>query len=210
LTCLEFVNTPSEYRIAVLSILGRQLQSLHFYGTQTIDVIKELSPYHQLEELIIGNDYSLLPPPVAADDFPSADNFLPRLKKFEIRICLGPWSPLFECFRPSLTDIGLGCAHIGTSRSQFNWIEVPNLWPNLREMTLLDTRFNRFAWACLREIFSQFKNLRSLTLPPSYGSEVQSKFMRKKLKAALMNPEDPNDSVCVRFADYPFYEINHY
>jgi hypothetical protein len=70
------------------------------------------------------------------------NTFLPNLKELKISsTCLDYWSRLFECHRPSLTKLKLSCFHIGlSSMSPFNWSDAPVLWPNLKELGLLNTR----------------------------------------------------------------------
>ena len=200
-------NWSPDYRRAVLSILGHQLQGLSLCETTNIDVIAELEPCHQLEELEISYGCNLLPPPHVAVDFPSAGTFLPHLKTLKINCCIGPWSPLFERERPLLTKLELHCSHIGmTPRSKFNWIDVPNLWPNLREMTLyygegltVDT---------LREIVPQLKHLERLTIPKFLVGCPNEQVRLVEFQKEMKNKQDPTDCVLLNIPSYTAYSAN--
>ena len=202
------VEISSDYRLVVLSAIGHQLQSLCLSHTLSIDVIAELGPYDQLEELTITHYCTLLPPPLSDADFPPADTFLPRLKKLKIGCCIGLWSPLFERQRPLLTKLELTCPHIGIpSRSKFNWMDVPILWPSLRRLNF--GKGDGLTEETLREMVSQLKQLERLWIP-----EFLEGFPEGRLEAIqdeLQKEKDPADSVLIRF--YSFWHsmsIDHY
>ena len=193
---LGFGEVSSDYRRAVLSTLGHQLQSLSLWGTSSIDVIAELGLCNQLEELRIAHDCKLLPTPLSEADFPPADTFLPRLKTLKIGCCIGSWSFLFERHRQLLTKLELACPHIGVSpHSKFNWIDIPILWPSLTKLYLGNGE--RLTEETLREIVSKLKHLERLSIP-----EFLEGFPEWRLKAfqeELQNQRDPVDSVRIVF-----------
>ena len=80
----------------------------------------------------------LLVPAAVMSDI--SNQFLPNLKKLEtLGTCLGQWSRLFECHRPLMTDVTLNCFHFGLpTLSRFNWSDIPELWPNLRQLIFSD------------------------------------------------------------------------
>lgn len=176
--------------------------------TLSIDVIAELGPYDQLEELTITDYCTLLPPPLSEADFPPADTFLPRLKKLTIGCCIDLWSPLFERHRPLLTKLKLACPHIGIPpRSKFNWTDVPNLWPSLRRLNF--SKVNGLTEETLREMVSQLKQLERLCIP-----NVLEGFPEGRLEAIqdeFQNEKDPADSVQIRL-DFKliFMDDDHY
>ena len=134
---VKFNEVPPDYRRAILSVLGHQLKSLEFASFSIeIDITNELLPYSQLQELFILSLCSFLPP-VPTDEFPSASAFLPNLNTLKSYSSLEDWSPLFECYTPTLTTLRLMFTQLNIpSRSQFNWIDVPKLWPNVRKLRI--------------------------------------------------------------------------
>ena len=91
--------------------------------------------------------------------------FLPILNRLVVSgTCLGDWSRLFECNRPSLNTLFLSCSHIGiASKSPFNWEDIPNLWPNLQCLHLDKT--TGLTVNKLRDIIPLFHHLAALSLP---------------------------------------------
>ena len=192
---MTFIDVSADYRRAILSILGLQLKSLMFYGCPTIDVRTELLPYSQLNKLKISSDCALLPIPVT-DEFPqrSAQTFLPQPKTLKINCCLGSWSPLFECQRPTLTKLKLRCPHLGiASTSRYDWIDIPQLFPNLRKLYI------KQGLGLTVEIYEEITtNLNHLefALLPRHNVNTQLKRQEfKKLKTQLRMQEFPNGPV---------------
>jgi hypothetical protein len=154
------------YRHILLSHIGNQLRQLFLFDCQEIDPFTELLPCAKLEFLYISPDCAMAPFP--SDARPIADAlvncFLPLLEKMTSSICLGDWSRLFECHRPSMTLLTLTCSHIGVySTSSFSWNDVPSLWPHLQELRLYDTKGLDFSTMCPR-ILPQLRDLKRLTL----------------------------------------------
>jgi len=205
---LGFDKVSSDYRRAIMSTLGHQLQSLSLWDTSSIDVIAELGPCNQLGELRIAHDCKLLPTPLSEADFPPADTFLPRLKTLKIGCCIGSWSFLFERHRPLLTKLELACPHIGVSpHSKFNWIDIPILWPSLRRLDF--GKGDGLTEETLREMVSQLKQLERLCIP-----DVLEGFPEGRLEAVqdeYQNEKDPADSVLIRlYSQFDILDVDHY
>lgn len=183
---VNFDSVPFYYRRAVLSILGHQLEALEFSSfSHDIDVVKEIFPYSQLQELRISDNCEVVQPP-SSYNLPSATDFLPRLKRLEIDICLGQWSPLFECHRPGLLIFSSACPHFGVpSRGIFRWTDVPELWPGLQKLNL-STR-QGLTVDMLREIVFQLEHLEGLTLRGKMFSSITEKPLIKKFQEELKN-----------------------
>ena len=182
---VRFNQVPLDYRQALLSTVGHQLLKLVFHLSKDIDFVAELSPCILLEELLILPRCTFLPPSVAAE-FPSTDAFLPRLNKFRVHCCLGRWSSLFECHRPMLTFLHLACPHFAVaSRSQFNWSEIPQLWPNMRHLYLHNP--GGLTVDLLREAMPQMKCLQLIGLPRYFHRTAKELKEIKVLASQLRN-----------------------
>ena len=126
-----FNEVTYEYRKAVLSTLGGQLTDLSFWNCPDITP-SELMPCVELEKLkLYGCTLMSLSNSIDAVT-------LPNLKKLTCCTCLGSSSRLLEVVQiPSLTQLHLKCAHFGiAAASNFNWEDVPRLYPNLKEFKL--------------------------------------------------------------------------
>ena len=143
-------------------------------------MLADLAVMTQLEELIIGRwcstKESLKPI--------QAETFLPRLKKLKTVSCLLSQASrlLFECKRPSLIELQLHCSHIGVSDagSNFTWDDVPNLWPNLVQLSISSPNPGLTSNK-VRQIVPQFKKLVKLQL-----SNVNLQYAEDK-KLAFIN-----------------------
>ena len=132
---VKFKTVSSSYCLAVLSSIGHQLLQVQFEECKEID-LSQLASCGRLEELEIDwkcSVMSLLSSTPIHSIQSLGDTFLPRLKKLECLVCLGPASPFFESHRPALKDLTLSCSHIGISKAtHLDWNHVPDLWPNLK------------------------------------------------------------------------------
>ena len=183
------------YRQVLLSHIGsHQLRQLFLFDCQDIDPFSELLPCVRLEFLYISPDCAMTPFPSEAEPFADAlvDYFLPVLEKMTSSICLGDWSRLFECHRPSLTLLTLACSHVGiSSMNQSSWNDVTTFWPKLQELRLYDTKGLEFSTMCPR-ILPQFQDLKRLTLScemPSTsetGSSAVNLFIKVAIHSALL------------------------
>ena len=175
---LTFHAVPVGYTQAVLATnIGLQLTRLVFsaaeYFHQYID-LAHLRPCVNLEELKIGAHCTVSLSAL------SVGPFLPSLKKLVTGCCLGEWSRLFERQRPLLTCLNLSCCHIGIPEvSDFNWNELPSLWPALEQLHVnLPTK--GLYLDELPPIISQMKRLKRVQMPiPSW--ELQPTEEEKKL-----------------------------
>ena len=185
-------SVACDYLNAVLSVLGSQLIkldiSLTYNFNANIDVFSGLLYCSQLEELSIL-PYAVSLASQAHIEFLSTENFLPRLKRLEVSSCIGVWSRLFECHRPALTSLYLACPHFGmVDRSSFDWIDIPQLFPNLQELHI--DKGEGLSLDILREFVPQLKHLKTLTLSPQiFGSAENPKI------AIQMLQENPNGPV---------------
>lgn len=163
-----------ERQVILSCIGGDRLIDLAFVNCMSIDPVIEVMPYTRLERLgitqntgmntLIATDVSDLSsrlPPEILNDF---SLFLPNLRIMTtFRTCLGPWSRLFECYRPTLTTLRLACSHIGVpSKTRYNWCDIPDLWPNLEKLYF--DNMAGMSIATLKEIIPRFKNLEQLFL----------------------------------------------
>lgn len=157
-------------------ISGDHLRRLLLIGCPDVDPVLEFSRFDHLEILglqkstmvLIRNATELslrVPPTILAN----CGQFLPNLKTLTTAgTCLGHWSRLFECRRPWLTAFHFSCCHIGLpSMSEFNWTDAPQLWPNLRRLTLLN--LGRQTTEMLKQVVPQLNNFRKFqefVIPP--------------------------------------------
>ena len=141
------------YCEAVLAALGHLLLSVTWENENDLSL---LIPCTQLEELEIKSFKE--PKKILTD-------FLPNLKKLVVNGgCLGAFMRTFETFRPSLTHVRLNCAHFGKNGSLFKWEDLPLLWPNLENFSL-EKHSKSLPLYKVRDIFTQFRHLKSLNLP---------------------------------------------
>ena len=196
-------SVACDYLNAVLSVLGSQLIkldiSLTYNFNANIDVFSGLLYCSQLEELSIL-PYAVSLASQAHIEFLSTENFLPRLKRLEVSRCLEVWSRLFECHRPALTSLYLACPHFGmVDRSSFNWIDIPQLFPNLQEFHI--DKGEGLSLNILHQFVPQLKHLKSLTLSPKILSSDEN------LKFSIeMRQQYPNGPV-LRYED--LFIANH-
>lgn len=156
---MTFFKVPSEYREVFLASFGHQLSSIKLAKCYQFDPAA-FARFTKLEELEV--EFNVKAPPLTSR---TANNFLPNLRKLVVNRCLCSFSPTFETFRPSLTEVRLVCAHFGNGDvSSFNWEDLPQLWPNLEHFSFIH-RSNSLTLDQVREIFPQFKKLNSLCLP---------------------------------------------
>ena len=81
--------------------------------------------------------------------------------------CLGQWSRLFECHRPSLTDLNLSCFHLGvTSVIRFNWSDaVAHLWPNLSQVGIYSNLVTMQQINSITQQLMKFHHLKKYVIP---------------------------------------------
>ena len=165
----------SSERQVILSCIGSdRLMDLSFVNCVSIDPIIEVMPYSRLQRLAMTQNTGMINlvatdvadmnsrlPPAILDDF---SLFLPNLRIMTtFRTCLGPWSRLFECYRPKLTTLRLACSHIGLpSKSRYNWCDLPDLWPNLEKLYF--DNMAGMSIATLKDVIPRFKRLEQLFL----------------------------------------------
>jgi hypothetical protein len=177
---------------------------MYYSFSFNINVLLELLPCTQLQDLYVFPGSTVTPTTahVAADDFPPLGQFLPNLKTFNSYICFGEWSPLFECHRPLLTVLLLSCPHLG-------WIDVPLLWPNLRDLRIY--KGEGLTVEVLYKIAAQLKHLQKLKLPSNIlvsnsEEEVQRfKDFASQLRGHTIFPSGPS----IRLIPPLSYVINH-
>ena len=171
---MAFDGVPLHYRQAVLSVLGAQLKRLKFKWCPKIYVITELFPLSQLEELLL-----FLGSTVHLDaEFPSTDAFLPNLETFYADCCLGKWSPLFECYRPSLEKFIPACLHFGmTDRSPFKWNDIPQLFPNFSCLSI--SRSEGLSMDVVSDILLKMKSLQLVHLSHPFFSKDDRQIISK-------------------------------
>ena len=139
-----FSRVDFDYRRVVLDCLGgNKLRELTLRNCEDFDPIAELLPIKKPAFLSV--QYCSLTPIANADALAQrvprailhdcANKFLPQLKELIVDgTCLGYWSRLFECPRPSLIKWTGFCSHLGfPSVSRFDWSDVPLMWPNMKE-----------------------------------------------------------------------------
>jgi len=206
---VSFRAVPSDFRQTALSVIGHQLQVLKFTNSQSVDIFAELFPFPQLKELIISSGCTLSPFPV---ELPLAvDNLLPNLMKLTIFICLGQWSRVFECHRPSLVSVRLACPHFNIpSRSRLKWNNLSNIWPNLRHLAF-NRAFNNtegLELEILYQFIPQLKQLQLLTLP--YDSPRSRE--RSQLFVEFVTQMRNQTSTCLAIAyqtSIPLADVDH-
>ena len=174
----------SDYRRVVLDCLGGdQLRNLSLTGCEDVDPIVELLSRKNLEILSFWNcklipftDAAAFAERVPRAILTESDPFLPELKELKTKVtCLGYWSRLFECHRPSLVKLRLNCSHIGLSSvSRYDWSDTPSLWPNLKELGLLDNESNSplNALKSISPHLNEFQHLQKLIVSATTPSQI--------------------------------------
>jgi len=174
---VTFDDVDDDYREAVLSTLGGQLTDLRFWNCPDITP-SELIPCIELEKLkLFGCTLMSLSNSIDAVT-------LPNLKKLTCSTCLGSSSRLLEMvLMPSLTQLHLMCAHFGTAAaSNFNWEDVPRLYPNLKEFKL-KILCKSLTLEIVRRISKQLPFLEFIRLPLEMSKQNQQ--MSEELIAEL-------------------------
>ena len=181
-----------DYRLAVLSVIGHQLLRLRYSSSSLdIDVLSELGFCSRLRDLTFSYHCTLLPLPLGTDLQKYTNDFLPQLDNLKSASCLGEWSPLFECHRPSLTLLILACPHLGlATRSKFNWPDAPLLWPNLRNLKV--AKCDGLTVDMLREVVPQWEHLDEFILPLSIVSKWRNDIFKIAWQMRNRVPSGPN------------------
>jgi hypothetical protein len=154
------------------------MHKLRLHDCNGVDPVAELLPHGtRLETLVIKNCNlntianaaafaQLVTEEVMAD---CGNRFLPKLKKLEVmNCCLGQWSRLFECQRPSLIELKLNCFHLGLAGvSRANWSDAPNLlWPYLRLLGINNAeRITIYTLKSIAPLLNDFEHLEKLIIP---------------------------------------------
>ena len=174
---VTFSFVKPNHRQTFLSILGHQMQSLSFIYSEEIDILMELEHCKRLRSLTLWSGSQLLS--IELTDLPSADAFLPHLRKLATRFCLGGCSHLFENHRPSLKQLNLNCLHFGVpTASDLNWSQVPKMWPNL---VILDiASCTNLTYETLRQLIPRWEKLQTLVLPESMNRSSAQKEMARE------------------------------
>ena len=132
---MNFFDVASDYRRAVLSVIGPKLLELKFFNCDGIYIAAELLPCKKVEDMFINKGSSLVPIPPGVEI--PADHFMPGLKTLFFTSCSSDLLRLLETPRPSLTQLKCNCVHFGIPQaSEHNWIDLPNLWPNLESFLI--------------------------------------------------------------------------
>ena len=180
---MNFVDVASDYRRAVLSVIGPKLLELKFFNCDGIDIAAELLPCKKVEDVFI-NKGSLLVPISPGVDIP-ADSFMPSLKYLFLTICSSDISRLLETSRPSFVKLICNCVHFGIPEaSSHSWGDLPSLWPNLVSL-LISNRNRSISTEGLRQMRSaipQLKKLNNLALPEelvTLGAEEDEPLVRE-------------------------------
>lgn len=162
-----FQDVSEERCKAVLEGVGSRLKKLKFDASwdrpsyeEIIINLAHLQYSTSLEELEIGWKFEI---ESTALDIP-LENFLPRLKDLSVYMCLNQSSHFFERPFPSLIELKLHCCHLGIPGvCEFNWMDLPVLWPNLKT---LDVGYARnLSLDILLYILPRMAQLKCLTLP---------------------------------------------
>ena len=126
---------------AILTSLGGQLRKLVLrHSREAIIDLDHLVHCKKLEELCIWNCKGIVKTGVKTLSL-QAKEFLPRLKKLSTSCCLRQGSRLFEVERPALSNVDLQCSHFGiSSATDCNLCDLPQLWPNLKELNLGESK----------------------------------------------------------------------
>jgi len=97
---------------SILKVFGGELINLDFENGYEFNLQDLSSLCPKLESLLISGDNCSLLDSSKTDPPLSPDTFLPNLKEFVSKICLGSWSHLIEN-KSTLTSLSLYCCHIG-------------------------------------------------------------------------------------------------
>ena len=109
LETISLIDIPAQFVKPILKAFGAGLKRLTFESCEKINV-PDLVYCKQLEALqILGSSCLAVK---KTDDNLNPESFLPLLKSFESRPCLGTWSSLFE-EKSTLVCLCLNCTHIG-------------------------------------------------------------------------------------------------
>ena len=168
-----FDEVSSDYREAVLSSLGGQLTDLSFWDCPDL-LPSQLTPCIGLEKLdVSGCTLPLLSHSIE-------DITLPNLKQLTCYTCPAESSRLLEMMSiPSLTQLHLECAHFGIAgASNFNWEDVPRLYPNLKEFKL-SIPCKSLTLETVRRISTQLPCLEFISLPLEMLEQDQQEMSEK-------------------------------
>lgn len=118
------INLPQSDRQIISNFTaGDRLRKLILVDCVDIDPVTEFLHFSRLEMLCIEggimisikdvDDAQRIPPEMLAH----FGQLLPHLKSFSaVKTCLGHWSRLFECHRPSLTALQFSCVTLASQR----------------------------------------------------------------------------------------------
>lgn len=187
-----------DYRTAVLANLGGQLLALKLIHIDDFDLVSEMAPCTQLQELdMYSCKFNTTPDPILNDS-----PFLPNLKKLIISCCLQLSSDrMFEMAIPSLTELHLNCAHFGLPfASDLNWDVLPRLYPKLQVISIR-VPCKSLTLSVVRDIATQLlPSLKLIQLPDKMLKTNEEKHLADMLISELEELEFP---ICLQFVDLP-------
>ena len=134
---VKFDDVAHHHAMNIMKSFGSQLKKLKFgRGSNQVDLL-QLVLCPQLEDFVVGNHCGICyPSPVLLNAVKLT--YLENLVKMKFLSCVGPRICIIELANPSLTHLQLNCCHfdVPNSQCQSTWLDVPDLWPNLRELSL--------------------------------------------------------------------------
>ena len=172
-----------QHHVIVDCFGGDQLHTISLDTCWNIDLYALLLPHKQIEYLRIeecdlvriqdADEFAEHVPAAVISDI--SNQFLPNLKKLEtLGTCLGQWSRLFECHRPLMTDVTLNCFHFGLpTLSRFNWSDIPELWPNLRQLKFSDGPSTLNALRFIVPLLNEFHHLENFIVPRNISLSLE-------------------------------------
>ena len=177
----------SHYRAAVLASLGGQLKSLKLYQCHEIDLVAELAPCTQLEELEI-DVCRLKPTPNLVENVA----FLSTLKKLNISFSRGYLPQLLSLPLPSLTELHLYVRHSDLDDGTVSdWIKLLRLYPNLRALSLISCPCKRLMLDDIRVIITQLPCIESICFPQEEYQTKEEEQLYKELVVELTQLPSP-------------------
>jgi len=187
-----------DYRTAILASLGGQLLALKLIRIDDFDLVSEMAPCTQLQELdMYSCNINTMPDPILNDS-----PFLPNLKKLIISDCLLlSLDRMFEMAIPSLTELHLNCAHFGLPfASDLNWDVLPRLYPKLQVISIR-VPCKSLTLSVVRDIATQLlPSLKLIQLPDKMLKTNEEKHLADLLISELEELEFP---ICLQFVDLP-------
>lgn len=134
------------------------------------------------------------------------NEFLPKLKKLKLDVCLGAMSWLFQK-KSSYTSLDIACCHVASDEKE--WMQIAQIWPHVR--TLRIRRCKGLDQTLAHKVFSKFSKLKELALSESMvvgDTNLKDKLMAEKV-IHLLFLQDQGYIYCPLFGNKADWCFDH-